>query len=77
MGETLMARYLGKKKLIAETSARKDGVALTIAAAYFGFECEIQTGELDMDKEHPNIQWMKKLGATVIPVTHGLKILRS
>lgn len=56
MGETLMAKYLGKKKLIAETSARKDGVALTIAAAYFGFECEIQTGELDMDKEHPNIQ---------------------
>jgi tryptophan synthase beta subunit len=56
MGETLMAKYLGKKKLIAETSARKDGVALIIAAAYFGLECEIQIGELDIDKEYPNVQ---------------------
>jgi tryptophan synthase beta chain len=56
MGETLMAKYLGKEKLIAETSARKDGVALIIAAAYFSLEYEIQIGELDMDKEHPNVQ---------------------
>ena len=76
MGEALLAKYMGKKKLIAETGAGQHGVALATAAAYFGLECEIHMGEVDIAKEFPNVQRMKILGATVIPVTHGLKTLK-
>ncbi len=76
MGEALLAKHMGKKKLIAETGAGQHGVALATAAAYFGLECEIHMGEVDMAKEHPNVQRMKILGATVVPVTHGLKTLK-
>lgn len=76
MGEALLAKYLGKKKLIAETGAGQHGVALATAAAYFGLECEIHMGEVDIVKEHPNVVRMKILGATVIPATHGLKTLK-
>ncbi|MPQ46831.1 tryptophan synthase subunit beta [Marinifilum sp. N1E240] len=76
MGEALLAKYMGKKKLIAETGAGQHGVALATAAAYFGLECEIHMGEVDIAKEHPNVMRMKILGATVIPVTHGLKTLK-
>ena len=76
MGEALLAKHLGKKKLIAETGAGQHGVALATAAAYFGLECEIHMGEVDMAKEHPNVVRMRILGATVIPVTHGLKTLK-
>jgi tryptophan synthase beta chain len=67
---------LGKKKLIAETGAGQHGVALATAAAYFGLECEIHMGEVDIAKEYPNVLRMKILGATVIPATHGLKTLK-
>ena len=53
MGEALLAKHLGKKKLIAETGAGQHGVALATAAAYFGLECEIHMGEVDIIKEHP------------------------
>ncbi|MFA6872012.1 MAG: tryptophan synthase subunit beta [Bacteroidaceae bacterium] len=76
MGEALLAKYLGKKKLIAETGAGQHGVALATAAAYFGLECEIHMGEVDIAKEHPNVVRMEILGAKVIPVTHGLKTLK-
>ncbi|MCK5729819.1 MAG: tryptophan synthase subunit beta [Draconibacterium sp.] len=76
MGEALLAKHLGKKKLIAETGAGQHGVALATAAAYFGLECEIHMGEVDIAKEHPNVVRMKILGATVVPVTHGLKTLK-
>ena len=76
MGEALLAKHLGKKKLIAETGAGQHGVALATAAAYFGLECEIHMGEVDIKKEYPNVLRMKVLGATVIPVTHGLKTLK-
>ncbi len=76
MGEALLAKHLGKKKLIAETGAGQHGVALATAAAYFGLECEIHMGEVDIAKEHPNVVRMKILGATVIPATHGLKTLK-
>ncbi|RLD73543.1 MAG: tryptophan synthase subunit beta [Bacteroidetes bacterium] len=76
MGEALLAKYLGKKKLIAETGAGQHGVALATAAAYFGLECEIHMGEVDMEKEHPNVVRMEILGAKVIPVKHGLKTLK-
>lgn len=76
MGEGLLAKYMGKKKLIAETGAGQHGVALATAAAYFGLECEIHMGEVDIAKEHPNVIRMKLLGAKVVPVSHGLKTLK-
>ncbi len=76
MGEGLLAKHLGKKKLIAETGAGQHGVALATAAAYFGMECDIYMGEVDIEKQHPNVVRMKMLGANVIPVTHGLKTLK-
>lgn len=76
MGEALLAKYLGKKRLIAETGAGQHGVALATAAAYFGLECEIHMGEVDIAKEHPNVVRMRILGAEVVPVTHGLKTLK-
>jgi tryptophan synthase beta subunit len=76
MGEGLLAKYMGKKKLIAETGAGQHGVALATAAAYFGLECEIHMGEVDIAKEHPNVVRMKLLGARVVPVSHGLKTLK-
>ncbi len=76
MGEALLAKYLGKKRLIAETGAGQHGVALATAAAYFGLECEIHMGEVDIAKEHPNVVRMKILGAEVVPVSHGLKTLK-
>ena len=76
MGEGLLAKYMGKKKLIAETGAGQHGVALATAAAYFGLECEIYMGEVDIAKQHPNVARMKLLGARVISVTQGLKTLK-
>lgn len=76
MGEGLLATYLGKKKLIAETGAGQHGVALATAAAYFGLECDIYMGEVDIKKQAPNVSRMKILGARVIPVSHGLKTLK-
>ena len=76
MAEALVAKYLGKKKIMAETGAGQHGVALATAAAYFGLECEIHMGEVDIEKEKPNVIRMKILGAKVVPVTHGLKTLK-
>ncbi len=76
MGEALLAKFMGKKKLIAETGAGQHGVALATAAAYFGMECEIHMGEVDIAKEHPNVIRMKLLGAQVVPVSFGGKTLK-
>lgn len=76
MGEALLAKFIGKKKIIAETGAGQHGVALATAAAYFGLECDIYMGEVDIAKQHPNVIRMKMLGANVVPVTHGLKTLK-
>ncbi len=76
MGEALLAKYMGKKKVIAETGAGQHGVALATAAAYFGLECDIYMGSVDIKKQAPNVARMKILGANVIEVTHGLKTLK-
>ena len=76
MGEGLLAKYMGKTKLIAETGAGQHGVALATAAAYFGLECDIYMGEVDIAKQAPNVTRMKMLGANVIPVSFGLKTLK-
>ena len=76
MGEALLASYMGKEKLIAETGAGQHGVALATAAAYFGLKCEIHMGEVDIAKQAPNVARMKILGAEVVPVSFGLKTLK-
>lgn len=76
LGEALLAKKMGKKKVIAETGAGQHGVALATAAALVGLECDIYMGEVDIAKEHPNVVRMRILGANVIPVTHGRKTLK-
>ncbi|MPQ77391.1 tryptophan synthase subunit beta [Hydrogenovibrio sp. JE_KL2] len=76
MAEALLAKHMGKTKLIAETGAGQHGVALATAAAYFGMECEIHMGEIDIAKEAPNVTRMKLLGATVVPVGFGGRSLK-
>ncbi len=76
MGEGLLAHYMGKKRLIAETGAGQHGVAIATAAAFFGLECEVHMGEVDIAKQAPNVARMKILGAKVVPVSHGLKTLK-
>ena len=76
IGEALLAKYLNKTKIIAETGAGQHGVAIATAAAYFGMECDVYMGEVDIEKQHPNVIRMKMLGANVVPVTHGLKTLK-
>lgn len=76
MGEALLAKYMGKKKVIAETGAGQHGVALATAAAYFGLECDIYMGTVDIQKQAPNVARMKILGVNVVEVTHGLATLK-
>ncbi|QCU89381.1 tryptophan synthase subunit beta [Thiomicrorhabdus sediminis] len=76
MAEALLAKHMGKTKLIAETGAGQHGVALATAAAYFGMECEIHMGEIDIAKEAPNVTRMKLLGAQVVPVGFGGRSLK-
>ncbi len=76
MGEVLLAKYMGKKKVIAETGAGQHGVAMATAAAYFGMECDIYMGSVDIAKQAPNVARMKILGANVVEVTHGLQTLK-
>ena len=76
MGEGLLAKYMGKTKIIAETGAGQHGVALATAAAYFGLECEVHMGEVDIAKQAPNVTRMKMLGANVVCVKHGLRTLK-
>ena len=76
LGEALLAKKMGKKKLIAETGAGQHGVALATAAALVGLECDIYMGEVDMAKERPNVVRMHILGARLIPATHGRKTLK-
>jgi tryptophan synthase beta chain len=76
MGEALLAKYLGKKKLIAETGAGQHGVAVATAAAYFGLECEIHMGSVDIAKQAPNVLKMKVLGAKIVEVTAGAATLK-
>ncbi len=76
MGEALLAKYMGKKKVIAETGAGQHGVALATAAAYFGLACDIYMGAVDIKKQAPNVARMKILGANVIEVTDGLQTLK-
>lgn len=76
LGEALLAKHLGKKKMIAETGAGQHGVAIATSAALMGLECDVYMGEVDVKKEKANVDRMKILGANVIPVTSGTKTLK-
>lgn len=76
LGEALIAKRMGKKKLLAETGAGQHGVALATAAAVVGIPCEIHMGEIDVAKQAPNVVRMKILGAKVVPVKMGTKTLK-
>lgn len=76
LGEALLAKKMGKEKVIAETGAGQHGVALATAATLLGLECDIYMGEVDIAKEKPNVVRMKILGANLIPVTKGAKTLK-
>ena len=76
MGEGLLATFMGKKRIIAETGAGQHGVALATAAAFFGLDCTIYMGEVDIAKQAPNVARMRVLGARVVPVSTGLKTLK-
>jgi tryptophan synthase beta chain len=76
LGEALLAKYMGKTKVIAETGAGQHGVALATACALVGIPCEIHMGQVDIEKEHPNVVKMKILGANLISVTRGTATLK-
>jgi len=76
MGQGLLVRRMGKKRVIAETGAGQHGVATATMAARFGLECTIYMGEEDVMRQRPNVFWMEKLGATVVPVTAGSRTLK-
>lgn len=76
LGQALLARRMGKKKVIAETGAGQHGVATATVAALFGMECKIFMGEEDIRRQAPNVFRMKILGAEVVPVKSGTATLK-
>ncbi len=76
MGQVLLAKRMGKRRVIAETGAGQHGVATATAAALFGFDCVVYMGEEDVRRQAPNVERMKLLGAEVVPVTSGSRTLK-
>ncbi len=76
LGQVLLTRYLGKKRVIAETGAGQHGVAAATAAAFYGLACDVYMGEEDIIRQAPNVFRMERLGARVIPVKTGTKTLK-
>ena len=76
IGQILMAKRLGKKRIIAETGAGQHGVATATVCALMGMECIVYMGEIDIARQAPNVARMKMLGATVIPAVSGSKTLK-
>ena len=76
LGQALLARRMGKKRIIAETGAGMHGVAVATVAAVFGFECSVYMGEEDIERQSINVFKMKLLGTEVVPVSSGTKTLK-
>ena len=76
MGQGLLVKRMGKNRVIAETGAGQHGVATATMAAKFGFNCTIYMGEMDVARQRPNVFWMERLGAQVVPVKDGSRILK-
>ena len=76
LGQVLLAKFMGKKRVIAETGAGQHGVATAAACARLGLECEVYMGTVDIQRQQPNVLRMKLLGTKVVPVTSGSKTLK-
>jgi tryptophan synthase beta chain len=76
MGQGLLVKRMGKSRVIAETGAGQHGVATATMAAKFGFKCTIYMGEVDVARQRPNVFWMERLGAEVVTVKEGTRILK-
>jgi tryptophan synthase beta chain len=76
MGQGLLVKRMGKKRVIAETGAGQHGMATATMAAKFGFECTVYMGEVDVLRQRPNVFWMEKMGATVVSVKDGSRTLK-
>jgi tryptophan synthase beta chain len=76
IGQGLLVKRMGKKRVIAETGAGQHGVATATMAAKFGFQCTIYMGEVDVRRQRPNVFWMERLGADVVTVREGTRILK-
>lgn len=76
IGQILVARKLGKKKIIAETGAGQHGVATATVCALMGMECTVYMGKVDMDRQRPNVERMRILGTTVVPAVSGNMTLK-
>ncbi|MGB1258305.1 MAG: pyridoxal-phosphate dependent enzyme, partial [Thiolinea sp.] len=76
MGQGLLTRRMGKKRVIAETGAGQHGVATATMAAKFGFDCTIYMGAVDVERQRPNVFWMEQMGAEVIAVEDGSRTLK-
>jgi tryptophan synthase beta chain len=76
VGQALLARRMGKSRLVAETGAGQHGVATATVAARFGMRCTVYMGEVDMARQRPNVLRMEMLGAAVVPVTSGSRTLK-
>ena len=76
IGEVLLAKFMGKNKVIAETGAGQHGVAMATATSYLGLECEIHMGKKDIIKERPNVLRMQLLGAKIVSVDKGQQTLK-
>ena len=76
LGQILLARRMGKKRIIAETGAGQHGVATATACAKYGLECIVYMGAVDVERQKPNVFRMKMLGATVVPVQSGARTLK-
>jgi len=76
MGQGLLVKRMGKTRVIAETGAGQHGVATATMAARFGLNCTVYMGEVDVKRQRPNVFWMERLGAEVIPVKEGTRILK-
>lgn len=76
IGQILLARHMGKRRIIAETGAGQHGVATATVCALFGMECTIYMGAVDIERQRPNVEKMRLLGAKVIPATSGNQTLK-
>lgn len=76
LGQALVAKKMGKKRLIAETGAGQHGLATATVAAKFGMKCTVYMGEVDIKRQQPNVVLMELLGAEVVPISYGSKTLK-
>ncbi|MBI5414095.1 tryptophan synthase subunit beta [Candidatus Peregrinibacteria bacterium] len=76
LGQALLVKRMGKKRVITETGAGQNGLAVATVSARFGFDCTVYMGEIDVARQRPNVFWMERLGTEVVPVLTGTKTLK-